>query len=50
MKIQITSQDIAKRNEMTAEEWAKYLLDKMTERKSEQLHWMSAGFDAAFGI
>jgi hypothetical protein len=48
MKIQITSQDIAKRNEMTAEEWAKYIEQKMAERKNEQLSWMGPGFQAAF--
>ena len=50
MKIQITSQDIAKRNEMTAEEWAKYIEQKMVERKNERLAWMAQGFDKAFGI
>lgn len=49
MKITITSQDIAKRNEMSAEDWAKYLLDKMAARKAEQLSWMRDGFNSAFG-
>jgi hypothetical protein len=50
MRIQITSADIAKRNEMSAEEWAKYIEQKMAERKSELFSWIAPGFDKAFGI
>jgi len=50
MKITITSTDIEKMSQMDAEERVIYLEEKMTQRKNEQLSWMSAGFDAAFGV
>jgi len=48
MKVTITSSDIEKMSQMSAEERVIYLERKMVELKNEQLSWMSAGFQAAF--